>query len=109
MRTIHVEYHREGDSWWADSPDVPGWVAGGDSLAEARDLAREGLPFFVEDEVDLLEQLASPSVLVHVDWAWSGVEGAAFPATSASVASIGVLTVPAAQAASRSAQTATSA
>lgn len=45
METIRVIYHREGDGWWAESPDVDGWSAAGDSYAEVMKLAEEGMPF----------------------------------------------------------------
>lgn len=57
MASVDVIYHREPDgAWWADSPQVPGFVAGGDSLAEVRELVREGIPFYLnDDEVDIRE------------------------------------------------------
>ncbi len=65
MTTVRVEYHREGDHWWADSIDVPGWVAGGDSLHEARELVREGLPFLLQqDDVEILESHGGMPVVV---------------------------------------------
>lgn len=63
--TVRVEYHHEDDAWWADSPDLPGWTAGGDTLAKARELVRSGLVFFLEDEdVDVLESAADQPVIV---------------------------------------------
>ncbi len=55
MRTVRViyEYHPEG--WVAESPDEPGWTAFGDSYHEVRELAHEGIPFFVEEEVSIVE------------------------------------------------------
>ena len=43
--TVRVTYHREGDSWWADSVDVPGYYAGASAVGELHELVREGLKF----------------------------------------------------------------
>lgn len=45
MDTVRVIYHHETDGWWAESPDVEGWIAVGDSYAEVAKLAEEGVPF----------------------------------------------------------------
>ena len=54
---VEVTYHEEPNgAWWADSPQVPGFVAGGDSLSEVRQLVAEGVPFYLETEdVDIRE------------------------------------------------------
>jgi predicted RNase H-like HicB family nuclease len=63
MQTITVVYHQEGSSWWAESADVSGFATAGESLAEVRDLVREGLPFYLEDApFELREQMARPQV-----------------------------------------------
>lgn len=54
METVRVIYHHEGDGWWAESPDVEGWSAAGDTYAEVAKLAEEGIPFALErDDVAL--------------------------------------------------------
>lgn len=54
MEPIRVIYHREPEGWWAESPDVKGWTAVGDSYAEVLKLAEEGIPFALDRaEVDL--------------------------------------------------------
>jgi predicted RNase H-like HicB family nuclease len=53
MDSVRVIYHRENDGWWAESPDVDGWSAAGDTFAEVRRLAGEGVPFAVGREVAL--------------------------------------------------------
>lgn len=50
---IRLLYHREGDRWWAESPDVEGWAAAGDSYTEVVKLAEEGIPFALEQPVEL--------------------------------------------------------
>jgi predicted RNase H-like HicB family nuclease len=45
METVRVIYHHESDGWWAESPDVEGWSAAGDTYAEVAKLAVEGIPF----------------------------------------------------------------
>jgi predicted RNase H-like HicB family nuclease len=54
---VDVTYHEEPDgAWWADSPQVPGFVAGGDSLSEVRQLVAEGVPFYLDtQDVDIRE------------------------------------------------------
>lgn len=67
MTTIRVSYHHEDDVWWAESPDLEGWAAGGASLAEAREQVREGLRFFVGEDVEILEgDLERPVVVRHI-------------------------------------------
>lgn len=56
MEPIRVIYHHEPEGWWAESPDVKGWIAAGDSYPEILKLAEEGIPFALEcreDEVEL--------------------------------------------------------
>lgn len=48
-----VIYHHEGDGWWAESPDVDGWSAAGDSYAEVVRLAEEGIRFALDSEAKL--------------------------------------------------------
>lgn len=50
MEPIRVIYHREPEGWWAESPDVKGWLAAGESYAEVVKLAEEGIPFALECE-----------------------------------------------------------
>jgi predicted RNase H-like HicB family nuclease len=45
MEAVRVIYHHETDGWWAESPDVEGWSAAGDTYAEVVKLAEEGIPF----------------------------------------------------------------
>jgi predicted RNase H-like HicB family nuclease len=67
MRRVLVAYHHESDGWWAESPDVPGWTAAGESFDEVRDLAREGLAFFLEEEVSI-EEIGIPTEAAQVVW-----------------------------------------
>lgn len=56
MEPIRVIYHHEPEGWWAESPDVKGWIAAGDSYPEILKLAEEGIPFALEcneDEVEI--------------------------------------------------------
>jgi predicted RNase H-like HicB family nuclease len=55
VKQVRVTYHYEDDTWWADSPDVDGYVAAGDTLEATRELVLEGLPFFLDEEVEVLE------------------------------------------------------
>jgi predicted RNase H-like HicB family nuclease len=54
MEPIRVIYHHETEGWWAESPDVKGWLAVADSYEEVVKLAEEGIPFALErDEVQV--------------------------------------------------------
>lgn len=53
MDTVRVIYHHEEDGWWAESPDVEGWSAAGQSFDELRALAEEGIPFALDHDVEL--------------------------------------------------------
>ena len=48
MDHVRVIHHHENDSWWAESPDLPGWFAAADTYAEAHQLAEEGVRFDLE-------------------------------------------------------------
>jgi predicted RNase H-like HicB family nuclease len=53
METVRIIYHHESDGWWAESPDVEGWFAAGDTYAKVVELAEEGIPFALEREAEL--------------------------------------------------------
>jgi len=65
METVHVIYHQEDDGWWAESPEVAGWSAAGDSYEEVAQLAEEGIPFALGREV-ALEHEAPASAAIAV-------------------------------------------
>jgi predicted RNase H-like HicB family nuclease len=49
---VRVIYHHEADGWWAESSDVEGWSAAGDSYAEVVKLAEESIPLALEHPAD---------------------------------------------------------
>lgn len=53
--SVRVLYHEEPECWWAESPDLEGWSAAGDSFDEVRRLAEEGIRFALEDDSVELE------------------------------------------------------
>lgn len=56
MESVRVIYHQEPEGWWAESPDVKGWIAAGDTYSEVLKLTEEGIPFALEcneDEVEI--------------------------------------------------------
>jgi predicted RNase H-like HicB family nuclease len=55
MKPIRVIYHHEEGAWWAESPDVKGWLAAADTYEEILPLVEEGIPFALEldHEVEL--------------------------------------------------------
>jgi predicted RNase H-like HicB family nuclease len=67
VATVQVIYHDEPDGWWAESPDVDGFGAAGESLEEVRRLAAEGIPFYLETaDVELDERFPTTVVSSHV-------------------------------------------
>ncbi len=61
MTAVRVNYHVEDGTVWADSPDVDGLAVAATTLAEARDLVREGLPFYLgEGRVEVIEAVTTP-------------------------------------------------
>jgi predicted RNase H-like HicB family nuclease len=53
MGIVRVIYHHQRDGWWAESPDVEGWSATGESYAKVVKLAEEGIGFALEHEAKL--------------------------------------------------------
>jgi predicted RNase H-like HicB family nuclease len=53
MDSVRVICHYAEDGWWAESPDVQGWSAAGESFSEIRALAVEGIPFGLGGDVEL--------------------------------------------------------
>lgn len=41
--SVRIDYHRDRGSWWADSPDAPGFTALADTFERTRALSVEGL------------------------------------------------------------------
>jgi predicted RNase H-like HicB family nuclease len=54
---IRIEIEGEGTHWYADSPDIEGFVALGDSLEEVRKLAESLIYFHFECENIVVEDL----------------------------------------------------
>lgn len=57
MTHVRVIYHQDAGAWWADSPDLDGYVAVAESLDDLRVLVREGVAFHLETDapVEILE------------------------------------------------------
>lgn len=56
MKFIRVIYHHEEGSWWAESPDLKGWIAAANTFEEIVELAEEGVPFALECEAELEQE-----------------------------------------------------
>jgi predicted RNase H-like HicB family nuclease len=63
VKIIRVDYHHEAGTVWADSPDVLELAVTGDTLREARELVREGLEFYLDEDFDLREADHSGTVV----------------------------------------------
>lgn len=48
VKSVKIVYHRDEGAWWADSPDMPGFSAIGDTFDGTRKLALEGIPFYFD-------------------------------------------------------------
>lgn len=57
MKSIRILYRVEDSSWWAESPELPGWTAAGDSFEEVRAQALEGAKAFSDEPVMISEVL----------------------------------------------------
>lgn len=62
-KTVHLTYHHEDGSWWAESHQLPGLFAGGDSLDEAKTLARQVVADEIGRDVTLAEWMPVPAAL----------------------------------------------
>lgn len=67
MAQVRIVYHQEGDSWWAESPDLDGFTAGGSSLREVRQMAREGVEFYLDASAEIREELPNGGLVVQSD------------------------------------------
>jgi predicted RNase H-like HicB family nuclease len=47
-----VKIHHEGDSLWAEVPDLPGLFATGDTMDELGESLREAFGLYLEDDPD---------------------------------------------------------
>ncbi|MBB4913392.1 type II toxin-antitoxin system HicB family antitoxin [Streptosporangium saharense] len=69
MRKVTVVYHHEDNIWWAEStePDLQTFAATGGTLDEVRELAKEGIAFYLDNaEIELDERYDQDRpVVVH--------------------------------------------
>lgn len=64
MQSIDVIYHSESDGYWAEAPDVSGFYAAGDTLAEVREQVRGGLRFHAGADVTFIEHFPDAASVV---------------------------------------------
>jgi predicted RNase H-like HicB family nuclease len=55
MSEVRIRYHHEPEGWWADSPDLPGFSAAGETFDEVREMALEGVSFATDAEPEIVE------------------------------------------------------
>lgn len=48
VKSVKIVYHRDEGAWWADSPDMPGFSAVGDTFDDTRKLVLEGILFYFD-------------------------------------------------------------
>jgi predicted RNase H-like HicB family nuclease len=66
MRDVTVVYHIEPEGYWAESPEVAGFSAAGETLSEVREMAREGLRFHVGPDMALVERFPDSVTVVSL-------------------------------------------
>jgi predicted RNase H-like HicB family nuclease len=71
---ITVHYHHEGEGWWADAEEAPGFTAAAATFAEVRDQVRDGLAFHFDVDPDTIEIDATGVPVVS---AWLAAQGTA--------------------------------
>ena len=54
---VAMDYHHEPEGWWADSDDLPGFLAAGATFDEVRELAHSGAEFYLERPVEVEDRL----------------------------------------------------
>lgn len=57
MGQIHVVYHHEGDTWWAESDELPGFSAVDEQFGEVRRMLQEAVSFLAIGDAILVESL----------------------------------------------------
>ncbi len=61
MTGVRIRYHNEPEGWWADSPDLPGFSAAGETFTEVRDMAIRGVEFATDEPDGTVEEgVATP-------------------------------------------------
>lgn len=84
---VNVRYHVEPEGVWAESDEVPGFSAAGESLGEVRGLVREGLAFHFDGApFELAEEMAQPTRYIHA----GNLKANAFVTVSVSTAPVAV-------------------
>jgi predicted RNase H-like HicB family nuclease len=94
MRKVVLIYHAEPEGFWAESPDVPGFSAAGDSLGAVVDLARDGAELHLGDDLNFEERLVIEGAPeVTGSWAWaSSLRATVDQALEVATRAAGVLT-----------------
>jgi predicted RNase H-like HicB family nuclease len=57
VKVVRLLFHEDEGSWWADSPDLPGFMAAADTFEEVRAMAGEGAAFFAGEVVAITEAM----------------------------------------------------
>ena len=55
MRRITIQYHQEHDSWWAESPDVPGFTSAASDFNSLRNQTIAALQEVIEGPFVIFE------------------------------------------------------
>lgn len=77
MDVVHIVYHYEDGTWWAESVDLPGWTAVASTADDIRNQVREAIDFFIDRPVDV-EEVGLPlaTITIHPSRASGGTAAA---------------------------------
>ena len=67
MKKIRVVFHFEDSIWHISSPDIERWIAGAKTLAQARELAVEGVEFCLESKEFTIDEIFDSSASYLLD------------------------------------------
>ena len=56
MKQATITYHLEPEGWWAESRDLPGWTAVGETFDQVHELAESAVAEFLGEGVMLREE-----------------------------------------------------
>ena len=60
-------FHKEGDSFWVEFPDIEGCQSYGDSLEETMNNAQEALGLYIASKLDNNEEINKPSDIKNIE------------------------------------------
>ena len=62
-RMVHLAYNYEDGSWWAESAEMPSLFAGGESLDDAKELAKQAVRDEFGEDISVIDWMPAPAEL----------------------------------------------